>query len=58
MKSVVFVSIVIVLIGKCFCQSFSCPESDISFELTTGYVFTSPDTILDTRPSILKIEAW
>ena len=28
----------------------NCPESDISFELTTGYVFTSPDSILDTRP--------
>jgi hypothetical protein len=28
----------------------NCPEGDISFELTTGYVFTSPDSILDTRP--------
>ena len=33
-----------------------CPTRDISFELITGYVFTSPDTIVDTRPGVLKIE--
>ena len=33
-----------------------CPPRDVSFELITGYVFTSPDTIVDTRPGVLKIE--
>lgn len=35
----------------------NCPESDVTFELTTGFVFTAPDAILDTRPGVLKIEA-
>ena len=33
-----------------------CPKRDEAFELVTGYVFTSPDTILDTRPGVLKLE--
>ena len=35
----------------------NCAESDVTFELTTGFVFTAPDSILDTRPGVLKIEA-
>ena len=34
----------------------ACPNRDEAFELVTGYVFTSPNTILDTRPGVLKLE--
>ena len=37
-------------------NAFNCPLRDEAFELITGYVFTSPDTILDTRPGVLKLE--
>ncbi len=37
-------------------QSFNCPYRDEAFELITGFVFTSPDSILDTRPGVLKLE--
>ena len=33
-----------------------CPTRDVAFELITGYVFTSPDSIVDTRPGVLKLE--
>ena len=33
-----------------------CPDVDVNFELITGYVFTAPDSILDTRPGVLKLE--
>ena len=34
----------------------SCPVRDVAFELVTGYVFTSPEFILDTRPGVLLLE--
>ena len=33
-----------------------CPPRDIAFELITGFVFTSPNTIVDTRPGVLKLD--
>lgn len=33
-----------------------CADVDVNFELITGYVFTAPDSILDTRPGVLKLE--
>jgi hypothetical protein len=27
----------------------NCPDSDVTFELITGFVFTAPDSIVDTR---------
>ena len=36
-------------------DSENCPRSDVTFEMMTGYVFTSPDQILDTRPDSLKL---
>lgn len=37
-------------------QQFSCPFRDEAFELVTGFVFTSPDSILDTLPGVLKLD--
>ena len=31
-------------------------KRDEAFELVTGFVFTSPDSILDTRPGVLKLD--
>ncbi len=31
--------------------SSRCPESDVAFELSTGFVFTAPEHIMDTRYS-------
>lgn len=36
--------------------AFTCPFRDEAFELVTGYVFTSPQSILDTRPGVLKLD--
>ena len=36
--------------------AYSCPKRDEAFELVTGFVFTSPDSILDTRPGVLKLD--
>ena len=33
----------------------TCPDRDIRFELITGYVFTSPDDMLDSRPGTLML---
>ena len=33
----------------------SCPESDVHFELVTGYVYTAPDDMLDSRPGTLML---
>lgn len=35
---------------------FDCPKRDEAFELSTGFVFTSPDSIVDTKPGVLKLE--
>ena len=45
----------LLMVFKCQAQ-LVCPKRDEAFELVTGYVFTSPDTILDTRPGVLKLE--
>ena len=34
----------------------NCPTRDLAFELITGYVYTSPDFILDTLPGVLLLE--
>ena len=51
MKSILPVLLIIPLI-----KGQLCPKRDEAFELVTGFVFTSPDTILDTRPGVLKLE--
>ena len=33
----------------------ACPDADIRFELITGYVFTAPDDMLDSRPGTLML---
>ena len=33
----------------------TCLDSNIRFELITGYVFTSPDDMLDSRPGTLML---
>jgi len=37
-------------------SGYSCPIRDEAFELVTGFVFTSPNSILDTKPGVLKLE--
>ena len=32
-----------------------CKSSDVTFELMTGYVFTSPGEILETKPDTLQL---
>jgi hypothetical protein len=34
-----------------------CPPRDVAFELVTGVVYTSPNSIVDTMPGVLKLEA-
>ena len=34
---------------------FSCSDQDIRFELITGYVYTAPDDMLDSRPGTLML---
>ena len=51
-----YVFLVTLLDLTSFSNAYSCPLRDEAFELVTGYVFTSPDTILDTRPGVLKLE--
>ena len=35
--------------------SAPCAESDVRFELVTGYVYTAPDDMLDSRPGTLML---
>ena len=34
---------------------FACDEKDTHFELVTGYVYTAPDDMLDSRPGTLML---
>ena len=34
---------------------FACAEKDTHFELVTGYVYTAPDDMLDSRPGTLML---
>ena len=36
-------------------SSFTCADNDIRFELITGYVYTAPDDMLDSRPGTLML---
>ena len=36
-------------------QGFACDEKDTHFELVTGYVYTAPDDMLDSRPGTLML---
>lgn len=49
----------LVLLGTAESQSSAepveCSVQDTTFELRTGYVFTSPEEILDTRPDTLQL---
>ena len=36
-------------------NGFSCAEKDTHFELVTGYVYTAPDDMLDSRPGTLML---
>ena len=36
-------------------QGFACAEKDTHFELVTGYVYTAPDDMLDSRPGTLML---
>lgn len=36
-------------------EPVECSAQDTTFELRTGYVFTSPQEILDTRPDTLQL---
>jgi hypothetical protein len=35
--------------------AFACADKDTHFELITGYVFTSPEDMLDSRPGTLML---
>lgn len=35
--------------------AFNCAEKDTQFELITGYVYTAPDDMLDSRPGTLML---
>ncbi len=37
-------------------DSAGCPSRDVTFELTTGFVFRSPSDLLETRPGVLLLE--
>ena len=62
LKCCELVVFVVALIGRCSLAEFGsdpladCADVDVNFELITGYVFTAPDSILDTRPGVLKLE--
>ena len=34
---------------------FACADKDTHFELVTGYVYTAPDDMLDSRPGTLML---
>lgn len=36
-------------------QGFACADKDTHFELVTGYVYTAPDDMLDSRPGTLML---
>ena len=36
-------------------QGFACAEKDTHFELVTGFVYTAPDDMLDSRPGTLML---
>ncbi len=36
-------------------NNFNCAEKDTHFELVTGYVYTAPDDMLDSRPGTLML---
>jgi hypothetical protein len=36
-------------------ETSDCSGQDTTFELRTGYVFTAPEEILDTRPDTLQL---
>ena len=36
-------------------QGFACDDKDTHFELVTGYVYTAPDDMLDSRPGTLML---
>ena len=36
-------------------EPVECSAQDTTFELRTGYVFTAPEEILDTRPDTLQL---
>ena len=36
-------------------SGFACAEKDTHFELVTGYVYTAPDDMLDSRPGTLML---
>lgn len=36
-------------------ETIECSGQDTTFELRTGYVFTAPEEILDTRPDTLQL---
>ncbi len=36
-------------------DEFECPDADVHFELITGFVYTAPDDMLDSRPGTLML---
>ena len=36
-------------------SGFACAEKDTHFELVTGFVYTAPDDMLDSRPGTLML---
>lgn len=60
MSSIVFIApLVLLLLGNASSQSgeaaIECSSQDTTFELMTGFVFTSPEEILETRPDTLQL---
>ena len=49
-----FVTLMLIIVQNV--NAYSCPARDEAFELVTGFVFTAPDAILDTRPGVLKLD--
>ena len=37
-------------------QQQACPPADVAFELWTGFVFSAPGDLLDTRPGTLLLD--
>lgn len=36
-------------------NAFNCADKDVHFELVTGFVYTAPDDMLDSRPGTLML---
>ena len=57
MRAFITTTAVVLLYFAAYSEAICPSEDDLTFELSTGFVFTSPDRILDTRPGVLLLES-